>query len=622
VNNLPTDLKGNGKKTLPLLIVRAVLTLTTVLALCPAVGSAATVTVSGPTPTPTATPSPTATPTPAPTATPTPVPTATHTPTPIGITPLPEGNNGIAARYPGDVNIQNDPNVVFTDNFESYTSTSQLTTKWTTYFHPAYTRIATEAGTFYDGHKALEFELPQSNSEISNSIKKTIYPNQDVLFGRMYTKFDSTYDIPGSNHNGLLFSSHYTGPGKIPNGTDFYLALMENCEIPPGTAPAPGWTHLYVYHPEQRSQWGDLWFPTGLVSPGGTPGNFGPYFVSRPNFTPQRNRWYCYEVMVKLNTPGQRDGRAAMWIDGQLIADFPNLRFRDISTLKTDNFQMMFHAINTPQLTKKWYDSVVVAQSYIGPMVSATPSAPRRPIAADLNNDGKPDYLLYNAGTRQTAVWYMHNNVFAGGAYGPTLPAGWNVIDAADFNRDGNRDYALFNPSTRQTAIWYLSGVTFIGGAYGPTLPSAWALVAVGDFNGDGKPDYVLYNASTRQTAVWYMNNAAFAGGAFGPTLPGVWRLAGVADFNRDGKLDYLLFNASTRQSAIWYLSGVTLVGGVFGPTIASGYQLTGAADFNGDGKPDYLLYNPSTRQTAIWYLNNYIFTGGAYGPSLPPAWN
>jgi hypothetical protein len=248
--------------------------------------------------------------------------------------------------------------------------------------------------------------------------------------------------------------------------------------------------------------------------------------------------------------------------------------------------------------------------------------APRRPIAADLNNDGKPDYLLYNAGTRQTAVWYMHNNVFAGGAYGPTLPAGWNVIDAADFNRDGNRDYALFNPSTRQTAIWYLSGVTFIGGAYGPTLPSAWALVAVGDFNGDGKPDYVLYNASTRQTAVWYMNNAAFAGGAFGPTLPGVWRLAGVADFNRDGKLDYLLFNASTRQSAIWYLSGVALVGGVFGPTIASGYQLTGAADFNGDGKPDYLLYNPSTRQTAIWYLNNYIFTGGAYGPSLPPAWN
>ena len=65
----------------------------------------------------------------------------------------------------------------------------------------------------------------------------------------------------------------------------------------------------------------------------------------------------------------------------------------------------------------------------------------------------------------------MHNNVFAGGAFGPILPAGWSLIDVADFNRDGNNDYALFNSSTRQTAIWYLSGVTHIGGAWGQNLP-------------------------------------------------------------------------------------------------------------------------------------------------------
>jgi hypothetical protein len=240
----------------------------------------------------------------------------------------------------------------------------------------------------------------------------------------------------------------------------------------------------------------------------------------------------------------------------------------------------------------------------------------------DFNHNGKPDYVLYNGGTHQTAVWYMNNNVFAGGVFGPTLPAGWNVMDVADFNRNGNLDYALFNPSTRQTAIWYLSGVTFLGGAFGPTLPSGWTLVATGDFNGDCKPDYVLYNASTHQTAVWYMNNNAFAGGAFGPTLPGVWRVVGVADFNRDGKTDYLLFNASTRQSAIWYLSGVTFVGGVYGPTLPSAWALVGVGDFNGDGKPDYVLYNASTRQTAIWYMNNNVFAGGVYGPTLPGGWN
>jgi FG-GAP-like repeat len=243
----------------------------------------------------------------------------------------------------------------------------------------------------------------------------------------------------------------------------------------------------------------------------------------------------------------------------------------------------------------------------------------------DFNHDGKPDYLLYNASTRRTAVWYMNNNVFLGGAYGPTLPAGWNVVDVADFNGDGNLDYALFNPSTRQTAIWYLSGVTFLGGHFGPTLPSGWALVATADFNGDGKPDYVLYNAgafflgeSTHRTAVWYVNNNVFVSGAYGPTLPAGWSLAGVADFNGDGQRDYLLFNASTRQSAIWYLSGVTFVGAAYGPMIASGYELEGTADFNGDGKSDYLLFSLSTRRTAIWYLNNNIFIGGAYGPTLP----
>ena len=55
----------------------------------------------------------------------------------------------------------------------------------------------------------------------------------------------------------------------------------------------------------------------------------------------------------------------------------------------------------------------------------------------------KPDYVLYNAGTRQTAVWYMNNNVHVGGGYGPTLPPGWNLIGVADFNGDGHPDYAV-----------------------------------------------------------------------------------------------------------------------------------------------------------------------------------
>jgi hypothetical protein len=44
---------------------------------------------------------------------------------------------------------------------------------------------------------------------------------------------------------------------------------------------------------------------------------------------------------------------------------------------------------------------------------------------ADFDGNGSPDYVLYNAGTRQTAIWYLNNFQLIGGAFGPTLPAGW-----------------------------------------------------------------------------------------------------------------------------------------------------------------------------------------------------
>src|SRR5213592_2091639 len=35
---------------------------------------------------------------------------------------LPEGNTGIAAKYPGDSGIASDPSVIFAEDFESYSS--------------------------------------------------------------------------------------------------------------------------------------------------------------------------------------------------------------------------------------------------------------------------------------------------------------------------------------------------------------------------------------------------------------------------------------------------------------------------------------------------------------------
>ena len=256
------------------------------------------------------------------------------------------------------------------------------------------------------------------------------------------------------------------------------------------------------------------------------------------------------------------------------------------------------------------------------PTPTPTPTFAGRAIVGDFNGDGHPDYVVQKASTHQTAIWYLNNTVFIGGAFGPTLVAGWGLRSMADFNRDGHPDYALFAPTTYRTAIWYLSGPTLIDAAYGPTLPSGWELVATADFNGDGYPDYVLYKASTRQTVIAYLNNNVVVGAAFGPTLPAGWSLTAVADFNGDGHPDYALFNSNTGQTVIGYLSGPTVIGAAFGPSVPTSWQLVAVADFDGDGHPDYLLYNASSRQTTIWYLNNNVFVAAAYGPTLPPGWS
>ena len=69
--------------------------------------------------------------------------------------------DGIAARYPGDVGIEKDPNVVFADGFESYAQASDLWNKWNNYYQASQTRITTDPANVRTGTKALEFTMPQ-----------------------------------------------------------------------------------------------------------------------------------------------------------------------------------------------------------------------------------------------------------------------------------------------------------------------------------------------------------------------------------------------------------------------------------------------------------------------------
>jgi hypothetical protein len=294
---------------------------------------------------------------------------------------------GIASRYPNDKGIGSDPDVLLADDFESYTSTSQLTTKWTQAAGIARLRIATESGHYFAGAKGLEMKLPISTTETACGLVKNISPTFDTLFMRMYQKWDTTYHTTGSNHNGILMSAKYPGPGTgtPANGTGWYLFQLDDDNTGRTGESDPGFDHMYSYWPKQRDVYGDLWFPDGYVQPySNTTGNQGdwlaypnqyPNFKAMPNHLPERGRWYCYEMMVKANTPGQNNGEVKWWVDGKVLADFPNLNVRSIATLKIDTAKITLDVNkNNPQVITKWHDNVVIATKYIGPMASGSPS--------------------------------------------------------------------------------------------------------------------------------------------------------------------------------------------------------------------------------------------------------
>jgi len=306
---------------------------------------------------------------------------------------LPSGNSGIASKYPGDANIKSDPAVLFTDDFESYTSASGsamqnqlLAHAWTNLYHVEQAIIDT--AQVYKGTKAFRFSVPGGGVNLANGIEHAISPKVDKIFVRAYTMFAFPSAITGSEHNGIAVTANYLGSGIAATGTNhFYVGMQNSQEGYSAGASTPGWTDTYIYYPGSRNCdsptvcWGDHFFPNGVVDPfTNTPFDWGPYFVSRPQFTPKQNQWYSYELMVQANTPGLKDGRIAEWIDGNLIADYQNLRLRDVNTLKIDRVELDLYMQKSPAaVSYKWYDNVVVATSYIGPVANSSSGLPAPP---------------------------------------------------------------------------------------------------------------------------------------------------------------------------------------------------------------------------------------------------
>ncbi len=316
-------------------------------------------------------------------------------------------------------------------------------------------------------------------------------------------------------------SAKFPGPGirPPPDGTGFFLFLLQNQILgsPDIGESAPGFTHLSSYWPRQRSAFGDHWYPTGFVVPFGSgigedgkqianrgdwlafPSQY-PDFRPMADFLPQRDRWYCYELMVRANTPGQNNGEVKFWIDGTLVGAFPNLNVRSISTLKIDEAHISLHAWHSERINKKWYDNVVIATQYIGPIVSATTAR------GDFNGDGKADILWQNSSTGQRGIWLMNGTTLQSAVSLGTVATSWSIAGSSDFNGDGKADILWQNSSTGQRGIWLMNGTTLQSTVSLETVATSWSIAGSSDFNGDGKADILWQNSSTGQRLIWIMN--------------------------------------------------------------------------------------------------------------------
>lgn len=287
---------------------------------------------------------------------------------------LPEGDTGIAAQYPDDVGLAQDSRVVFFDDFEGI-SGNQLTpanSQWDNVYGGV--RVTRAAADVHAGSAAVEISLP--NAQAYGAWRDFGTNGFDTLFVRYYLKYHPSY--PGVHHQGVTVFAGAPGvttgssTGVKPNGTNHFTVGLDNLNpnfswSPPGNTAPPGWLEFYCYHLDQGGDYGDVFLPSGDYFMG-QPALFGPTFVARPRINPPRGVWLSFEIMVKANTPGQRDGRIAFWVDGVLAADFPNLRFRTTAALKPNFIVLAPYSSEVLPNQVLWYDDVVAATSYIGPM--------------------------------------------------------------------------------------------------------------------------------------------------------------------------------------------------------------------------------------------------------------
>ncbi|MCM8772116.1 MAG: hypothetical protein NC926_04985 [Candidatus Omnitrophica bacterium] len=309
---------------------------------------------------------------------------------------LPEGY-GISQNYPGDKNIEKDENVIFFEDFE-IKSLDELKNKWEDIRNIGIMSLSEDIPPKSFGKYSLLMTHIGGNGT-GGHLYKRLLPGYEQLFFRFYVKFDSKcYPIHHFFHVGGYNPSTPWPQGKAgekPNGNERFTIGIE----PYGK----DWRwDYYVYWMDMR----------GSPPEGKTWGNS---FINNSALKVEKDKWICIELMVKMNEPvNECNGELALWIDGKLksyigkgfpkgiwiydkfIPDkggksicwnyekngpdyfyipegglpFEGFRWRKDEKLKLNFIWVLLYITKAPYgyISKVWFDNIVVAKKYIGPI--------------------------------------------------------------------------------------------------------------------------------------------------------------------------------------------------------------------------------------------------------------
>jgi hypothetical protein len=313
---------------------------------------------------------------------------AARTVTVSNAAPPPPPAGGISTRYPFDVGIETDADVIFVEKFEEST-TSLLFGRYNDVHNPSTMTFSTDIAP---GSPAGSHSLNVSWTGGSNDgghLYKVLSPGiDDKLYVRYYIKYPTSgkYRHEGIWVGGSNPVTNWPNPqaGIKPAGNDRFIAVAEQSDDSSHFDHYNYWMDMHVHG--DGKYWGNM-------------------LLMNPNVDVPRGQWACVEHMVKLNNPvSASNGEHAIWINGVKVSHlgqgFPNgtwtwgnftqtssgspfggFRWRSDANLKLNWIWLQNYSPDDPAgfTSSLKFDHVVVAKNYIG-CLSSAPAPPRSPL--------------------------------------------------------------------------------------------------------------------------------------------------------------------------------------------------------------------------------------------------